>query len=56
MSVILILLILYLHKENHMYDRNFIMVFFSPITKTDISTSKYSSAYLYINFKRFILT
>ena len=24
--------------------------FFSPITKTDILTSKYSSAYLYTNF------
>ena len=52
MSVILILLILYLHKENHMYD----YIFFSPITITDISTSEYSSAYLYNNFKHFLLT
>ena len=29
---------------------------FSPITKTDISTSEYSSAYLYTNFKHFMLT
>ena len=33
-----------------------LLCFFSPITKTDISTSEYSSAYLYTNFKHFMLT
>ena len=33
MPVILILLILYLHKENHMYDCNFIMFFLVLLQK-----------------------
>ena len=56
MPVILILLILYLHKGNHMYDCNFIIFFFSPITKTDIPTSEYSSTYLYTNFEHFMFS
>ena len=33
-----------------------ILLFFSPITKTDIPTSENSSAYVYANFKHFMLT
>ena len=33
-----------------------LLCFFSPITKTDIPTSEYSSAYLYTSFEHFMLT
>ena len=54
MPVIFILLILFLRKGNYMYDCNFISLFFTPVTKTDIPTSEYSSTYLYTNFEHFM--